>query len=348
MATIKIGKHIVGENHPTFIIAEAGINHQGEMEIAKKLIDVASFAGATAVKFQKRKLEKLLTKDGINKPYENANSFGKTYGEHRLALELSESDFVELKKYSEEKGLVFMASGWDEDSVDFLASIDIPAFKMASCDLTNLPLLEHTAKKGKPIILSTGMSTLADIERALATVLEYTREVALMQCTSTYPCPFEDIHLNVLTDYQRRYPQCVIGYSGHELGIAIPVGAVALGAKLVERHFTLDRTMKGGDHAASLEPEGLRKMVRDIRAIEKALGTEQKIMAKGEDKVQAKLAKSVTTAVKISKGTVITREMLTFKSPGDGIPPYDWTKVVGKTVRQDVDEDTQLKWDQVQ
>jgi N-acetylneuraminate synthase/sialic acid synthase len=178
-------------------------------------------------------------------------------------------------------------------------------------------------------------------------VREFNKQIAILQCTSTYPCPFEDINLNVLPVYRNEYKDCVIGYSGHELGIAVPVAAVALGARIIERHYTLDRTMKGGDHAASLEPEGLRKMVRDIRAIEKALGTGQKKIMKGEDKVQQKLAKSVVAAVGIPKGTKITRDMLCCKSPGDGIPPFEIEKLIGKTVSSDIPVDTLIRWEQL-
>ncbi len=341
---VKIGDKWIGRNDPTFIIAEAGINHQGDVKIAESLVDIAGFAGADCVKFQKRNIKRLLTKEGYDKLYENPNSFGKTYGKHREALELSLDEFRYLKKYSESKGLIFMASPWDEDSADFLESIDIVAFKMASADLNNLPFLEHVAKKGKPMIVSTGMADMSDIERAFNLVKEYIDDIVLMQCTSTYPSNFMDINLNVIKTYMEKF-DCPIGYSGHERGIAIPIAAVALGARVIERHFTIDRTMKGGDHAASLEPGGLQKMIRDIRATEEAFGTGEKTKLKSEQPVAQKLKKSLTSSKPIMAGTTITAEHLTTKCPGIGIPPSEMGELIGKVAKKNIDADKILLWE---
>jgi len=341
---IKIGERWIGEGEPTFIIAEAGINHQGRPEIAEKLIDVAASAGVDAVKFQKRNIRRLLTEEGFNKPYESPHSFGKTYGEHRLALELSEDSFRYLKKYAESKRLIFLASPWDEDSADFLESVNIVAFKMASADLNNLPLLEHVASKRRPMILSTGMADMEDVRRAYGLVREHIDQIAIMQCTSTYPSDFEDINLNVIKTFREIF-DCPIGYSGHEKGIAVPVAAVAMGASVIERHFTLDRTMKGSDHAASLEPVGLQKMVRDIRAVEKAFGSYEKHKLTCEESMAEKLKKSLTSAKPIMAGTRITAEHLTTKCPGTGISPSDMKKLIGKTAKKNIDADRILKWD---
>ena len=343
MSIIEFDQKKVGENNPTYIIAEIGINHQGDVEIAKELIQKASEAGADAVKFQKRSVKRILTKEGLDAPYENPNSFGKTYGEHKKALELSESDYAELFAFAKAHNVSFIASGWDEESIDFLDDLGVAFYKMASADLTNFPLLEHTAKKNKPMILSTGMSDLDTVKKAYELVSKYNNQIAILQCTSTYPTSYEEIHLNVIRSYQKLFPDVVTGYSGHELGIAIPAAAVAMGAKIVERHFTLDRTMKGGDHAASLEPAGFKKMVRDIRNIEKALGSSEKTVQESEIKVFQKLGKSLVTLHDIDPDTIITREMLTTKGPGTGISPMKLGEVLGKKTKVHLQKDVIIK-----
>lgn len=329
----------VGVNHPVFIIAEAGINHQGDVEIAKQLIKNAKECGADCVKFQKRTIKRILTQEGLDKPYINNNSFGPTYGKHKEALELSFDNFRELKRYADELEIIFTASGWDEESVDFLDELGVPFFKMASADLTNFPLLEHTAKKGKPLIISTGMASMEMVVKAVELVEKYNSKIVLLQCTSTYPTEFEDINLRVIQTYQTKFPETVVGYSGHEKGIAITLAACVLGAKVIERHFTLDRTMKGGDHAASLEPAGFNKMVRDIRAYEMAMGDGVKRQMMAEKPIFVKLAKSIVSKTKIGEGEMITREMLTTKGPGSGISPMDMDKVVGRRAKCDILED---------
>jgi len=339
LPTIHLGSQPVGSSHPVYVIAEIGINHQGDVEIAKKLIDEAASGGANAVKFQKRSIRRILTQEGLDMPYENRNSFGKTYGEHKLALELSEADYAELFNYANDRNVDFIASGWDEESINFLDQLGVPFYKMASADLTNIPLLIHTAQKGKPMILSTGMADMSMVETAVKTIEPYGVDLAILQCTSTYPSVFEEINLRVLKTFETTFPNAVIGYSGHELGIAITEAAVALGAKIVERHFTLDRTMKGGDHAASLEPGGFSKLVRDIRHIEAAMGGSQKQVQESEAPIFKKLAKSVVSADRIPAGTVITREMLTTKGPGTGISPARLEELVGKKVVCDIAAD---------
>ncbi len=343
MNTIQLGNRIIGENHPTFVIAEIGINHQGDVRIARQLIEEASVSGADAVKFQKRKISRILTREGLNMPYVNPNSFGKTYGEHKKALELDEQEYRELIDYASELDMTFLASGWDEDSVDFLDDLGVPGFKMASADLTNFPLLDHVAKKNKPVILSTGMADMAMVREAVNFIGSRNQQLAVLQCTSTYPTSFPELHLNVISTFKEQFPDCVIGYSGHELGIAVPPVAVALGARIIERHFTLDRTMKGNDHAASLEPQGFAKMVRDIRHIEKALGKSVKEVQPSEIPVFKKLAKSIVSACAIQAGTVITRDMLTTKGPGTGISPTRMDEIIGLTAAADIPDDNIIR-----
>lgn len=343
MPTLQLGSQIVGDSKPTYIIAEIGINHQGDVEIAKKLIKEAAEAGANAVKFQKRSIKRILTHEGLEMPYDNRNSFGKTYGEHKKALELSDSDYHELQRFAAEHQVDFIASGWDEESIDFLDTLGVPFFKMASADLTNLPLLIHTAKKNKPMILSTGMANMEMVVTAVNVIKPYQVPLCLLQCTSTYPSVFEEVNLEVIHTYKQHFPEAVIGYSGHELGIAITEAAVALGAKIVERHFTLDRTMKGGDHAASLEPGGFSKLVRDIRHIEAAMGGPTKQVQDSELPIFKKLSKSIVSLVELEAGTVLTRDVLTTKGPGTGISPARMDELIGKTVIHNISADVVIK-----
>ena len=347
MSEIKINNKIIGNNHAVYIIAEIGINHQGDIEIAKELILEAKDCGADCVKFQKRDINRILTKEGLNMPYVNNNSFGDTYGEHKRALELSSEDYLTLYNFSKENNIDFAASGWDEESIDFLDNLGVPFFKMASADITNFPLLEHTAKKGKPMIISTGMSNMETVEKAVELISNINSQVAILQCTSTYPTEFDQIHLNVLNTFKEKFPKCVIGYSGHELGIAVPIASVSLGAKIIERHFTLDRTMKGGDHAASLEPQGFKKMVRDIRNIEKAMGSYDKTVQDSEIPIFKKLSKSIVSAVDINQGDTITLDKITTKGPGTGISPMQIDSLIGKTVKINIPADTVILEDNI-
>ena len=348
MNTLQLGNKNVGDGLPAFIIAEIGINHQGDVNIAQDLIQKAKECGADAVKFQKRSLTRILTKAGLDMAYDNRNSFGKTYGEHKKALELSEADYRELNIFCQKLDIIFCASGWDEESIDFLDELGIPFFKMASADLTNFPLLIHTAKKNKPMILSTGMADMKMVQAAYSQVNPINNQIAILQCTSTYPSAFLEVHLNVLQTYMKEFPDTVIGYSGHEQGIAIPPAAVALGAKIIERHFTLDRTMKGGDHAASLEPQGFAKMVRDIRHIEEAMGNTEKKIQESEAPVFRKLAKSIVSAVNINSGDSITANMLTTKGPGTGISPMRLNELIGKISKIDIPADQVIMEEDIQ
>jgi sialic acid synthase len=340
MVQIEIAGRIIGENYPSYIIAEIGINHQGREDLALELIKAASDCGADAVKFQKRTISRILSREGLEMPYTGMHSFGKTYGEHKKVLELSDDTYRKLFKFAGECGVHFLASGWDEESIDFLCALGVPAVKIASADLTNIPLLEHTAAKGLPILVSTGMADMDDVHKGVEAVSSHGAKPVIMQCVSTYPAEFEDINLNVLRTYRKEFPECVIGYSGHEKGIAIPVAAVALGARIVERHFTLDRTMKGGDHSASLEPQGFSKMVRDIRATEKALGNGEKKLLEVELPVRKKLAKSIVTAQYVASGTTLTADLLTTKGPGTGLSPQKMKEVIGKKAVRNIPADT--------
>lgn len=339
--TIRIGQRLVGDAQPCFVIAEGGVNHNGDPRLATELVHIAAHSQADAVKFQKRTIEQLLTRAALERPYVHQNSLGATYGEHRLKLELAESEWYRLRDLAVRLGLEFMGSTWDRGSADLLEAMDTPALKLPSAVLTDLGLLEYVARKGRPMIVSTGMSTLEEIDQAVDRIVRHTDKLILMQCTSAYPSEFVDVNLRVMETYRQRYG-VLVGYSGHERGISVTEAAAALGACAIERHFTKDRTLAGPDHAASLEPQGLQKLVRDIRQIEMAMGNGEKTVTPAEVPVRARLAKSVVTAQPIVAGAIIGIEMLAAKSPGDGIPANQLEQLVGRVVPFDLPRDVLL------
>jgi sialic acid synthase len=339
--TVRIGRRLVGDEQPCFVIAEGGVNHNGDPKLAEELVRIAAQCQADAVKFQKRTIHELLIRAALDKPYVNPNSLGATYGEHRAKLELTEADWYRLRDLASGLGLEFMGSAWDRGSADLLEALDAPAIKTPSAVLTDLELLEYIARKGRPMIVSTGMSTLEEVDRAVERIVRHTDDLVLLQCTSAYPSEFADINLRVMDTYASRFG-VLVGYSGHERGIAVSEAAATLGACVVERHFTKDRTLPGPDHAASLEPIGLEKLVRDIRHIESAMGSPDKRVAPSETPVRVRLGKSVVAAQHIAAGSVLRADMLTAKSPGDGISPNHLTRLVGRIAAIEVAEDTLL------
>jgi sialic acid synthase len=342
--TISIGQRLVGDGQPCFVIAEGGVNHNGDPRLAEELVRIAADCRADAVKFQKRTIHELLTRAALDKPYMNANSLGATYGEHRQRLELTETDWYRLRDLALQLGLEFMGSAWDRGSADLLDTLETPAIKTPSAVLTDLDLLEYIARKGRPMIVSTGMSTLQEVDQAVERILRHTDQFVLLQCTSAYPSEFVDINLRVMETYRRRYG-VLVGYSGHERGIAVSEAAATLGACVVERHFTKDRTLPGPDHAASLEPIGLEKLVRDIRHIEVAMGSPEKRIAAAEEPVRIRLGKSVVAAKRIPAGAILRPEMLGAKSPGDGIAANRLAELVGRVAALDIEADTLLPLD---
>ncbi len=275
---------MVGDGYPTFIIAEIGINHNGDINVAKKLIDVAAETGCDAVKFQKRTIEVVYTSQELAKPRENP--FGPTNGHLKRGLEFGEKEYKEIDSYCRQKGIVWFASPWDEASADFLEKFNVPCYKIASASLTDDKLLKHIKSKNKPILLSTGMSTEEQIEHALKVLGK--DNLVLMHCTSTYPSKNEELNQRLIPHLKQKH-RIPVGYSGHEIGLASSVVAVAMGACAVERHITLDRAMWGSDHAASIEPQGLSRMVRDIREIPKILGDGKKVVYDSEKPIIDKL-----------------------------------------------------------
>ena len=332
----------ISDDSDCFVIAEVGHNHQGSLDTCKELFDEAKACGADAVKLQKRDNRSLYTREFFEKPYENENSYGLTYGEHREALEFGKAEYKELQDYADEIGITFFATAFDHSSVDFLAGLNMPAFKVASADLRNLPLIRYVAEVGKPMILSTGAATLEDVDRAYEAVTAVNDRVALLQCTAGYPAAWDELDLRVIETYRERFPSAVVGLSGHDNGISMPVVAYVLGARIVEKHFTLNRAMKGTDHRFSLEPQGLRKMVRDLRRTRRGLGSGEKRMYPSEVEPALKMGKKLVAARDLPAGYRLRAEDIALKSPGDGLPPYELERVVGSVLREAVPEDAAL------
>lgn len=339
---IKLDGITVGEDYPTYIIAEIGQNHNGEVRLAKRLIDMAVDCRANAVKFQKRDIPSELTKEAFDKPYDNPNSFGKTYGEHRMFLELDESQHLELKEYAEAKGITYFCTPCDVPSVELLERIGCPFYKVASRDLTNIPLLEALGKTGKPVIISTGMASMEDIDAGMQALQLGKDKLMILQCTSEYPCALENVNLKVMDTLKEKYG-LITGFSDHTSGVVVSTAAAVMGAAIIEKHVTLDRTMKGTDQPGSLEKAGLAKLVDYIRATELAIGDGLKVVNPVTEAAKIKLARSVTSKVKINKGEVLTENMLCLKSPGNGIKWVHRDTVLGKKALFDIAPDVTLK-----
>jgi sialic acid synthase len=318
-----------------YVIAEIGHNHQGDVEKARQLIDAARQCGVDAVKFQKRDNRTLYTREFYESPYDNENSFGETYGLHREALELSREEWFELRAYARELGVGFVATAFDEPSAELLAELDVTAFKFASGDLKNTPLQRRVAGFGKPMLLSTGGGTLEDAERAVETIVPINPQLAVLQCTAAYPAAAEDLNLNVIMTLRQRFPELVIGLSDHQNGIAMALIAYMLGARVIEKHFTLDHALKGTDHAFSLMPDGMRRLVRDLRRAPVALGDGVKRALPVERKALEKMGKKLVAARDLDLGHVLTAEDIAIKSPADGgLPPYELDRLVGRRLRR--------------
>lgn len=334
---------LIGGNQPCFVIAEIGQNHQGDLEIAKKMIKMVKDCGADCAKFQKSELEYKFNKRALERPYTSKNSWGKTYGEHKRHLEFTHEQYKELQSYAREIGIFFTASGMDEMAVEFLHELNVPFFKVGSGDTNNFPYLEKTAQKGRPMVVSSGMQSLETMRRVYQTVKKHNENFCILQCTSAYPLEPENVNLRVITEYQKEFPDIPIGYSGHEIGISISLAAVALGAKVLERHVTLDKSWKGTDHPASLDFGELAELIRSIRIIERALGNGVKCMLPCEVPCHDKLGKSVVAKTAIPKGTKLTLDMLAVKvAEPKGVAPEDIFELVGKKTLLAVGEDESI------
>ena len=328
-------------NH-TIIIAEAGVNHNGDIEIAKKMVKIAKDAGVDYIKFQTGKPENVTSKFALMADYQKKN-IGKEESQLEMIkkISLSYDAFTIIKQYCDEIGIKFMSTPFDLESIDVLNKLDMDFWKIPSGEITNYPYLKKIAKFGEPVILSTGMCEMQDIEAALKVLTDNglsKDKISILHCNTEYPTPFKDVNLLAMNELKERFGVRV-GYSDHTKGIEVPIAAVALGAEIIEKHFTLDRNMEGPDHKASLEPDELKAMVSAIRNIELALGDGHKTVSESERKNIAVARKSIVAAKDIKAGEVFSENNLAVKRPGNGISPMDWEKVIGQTAKKDFVED---------
>ncbi|KAK5650979.1 hypothetical protein RI129_002008 [Pyrocoelia pectoralis] len=343
---LKKGGKVVGKNQPTFIIAEIGQNHQGNIETAKVLIETAKECGADCVKFQKTCITEKYSKSVLQKPYINQNSWGDTYEEHKEHLEFSEEQFIELQKFASKIGILFAASPMDFPSLKFLKRMDMPFIKIGSGDCNNLPLIETAAQANIPLIVSTGIQNFDMVQSVYQTISAYHKRFCLLHCVSAYPAPLEDINLNVIKLYEEKFPDIIIGYSGHEIGIDISVAAVALGAKVIERHITLNHNQKGSDHICSLEPCEFKLLVQKIRTLEIAMGNPIKELRPSEVPFSNKFTKSIVLAHAVRKGHRLSVNDLKIKvALPVGINPSSLNNIIGKIVKRNLTEDESLTYE---
>jgi len=345
---IKIGKHLVGPGERCLIIAEIGVNHNGSIDIAKRLIEEAYQAGACAVKFQSFSTERLVTKNAQQAKYQRENT-QKEQTQYELLkdLELKPKEFKALKSYCDHIGILFLSSPFDEIAADMLDNIGIEAFKIPSGEITNFPLLQHIAQKGKPLILSTGMADFQEVKDAINVIKKSGgKDFILLQCTSNYPARPEDINLRAMQT-MREYFGCPVGFSDHTIGCEIVLAAVAMGANVVEKHFTLNKKMKGPDHKVSIEPEELKYLVESIRKIELALGDGKKIPSTNEYEVARLVRKSIFAKEDILANEIITLQKIMISRPGDGLPPSFLSKIIGKVAKTAIKSGMPIKMEHV-
>lgn len=372
---MKIGGKVVGKGKAVFIIAEAGVNHNGSVKLAMRMVDAAIDARCDAIKFQTFKTEDLVKKDVEMASYQKDNT-GKKQSQFEMLknLELSEGDFKELKEYCDSKGIVFLSTPHsNEGSVIILEKLAVAAYKLGSGDLTNYPHIKYIAKLGKPMILGTGMSTMGEVKDAVKWIEEEgNKEIVMLHCTTNYPCPFDEVNLSAMVTMMKEL-DCLVGYSDHTLGIEVPIMAVVMGAVVVEKHFTLDNNMEGPDHKASLEPEELKNMVKAIRLVEgikdideaflkikeklgieldigrkdEILGSVEKKPNKSELEIMKVVRKSILAKVDIKAGEKITAEKLVVKRPGTGISPARWPEIVGREAKGDIMADELISEDKI-
>lgn len=343
---IEIQSRKIGDGHPVFFIAEAGVNHNGSIELAFQLVDKAFESGADAVKFQTFKAEKLNTKHAPKSSYHietTGDDKEQSWFELLKTQELDREDHRRIIKYCNKKGIIFLSTPYDKDSADLLDELGVPAFKLASTDTSNLPLLRHVARKNKPMIISSAMCTMEEVTAAVETIRsEQLEKIVVLQCTGNYPSKLEDSNLNVMSSY-REILNCLVGYSDHTFELINPVASVALGASVYEKHFTIDKSLPGPDHRMSLSPDELKMTIEAVKQTQVALGSSCKVVLPSEEENRKKLRKSLVTAVDIVKGTNITAEMICIKRPGNGISPAKLQEIIGKEILIDAPEETILQ-----
>lgn len=340
---VKIGKFEIAEDSPAFIIAEAGVNHNGDIKLAKQLVDAAKEAGADCVKFQTFKAKNLVTSKAPKAPYQlKTTNASESQTEMLRKLELGRAEHLELVKYCKERGILFLSTPYNLEDIKLLEELGVEAYKVASALVVELPFLRAMARTKKPIILSTGMATLADVDAAVSAIkAEGNQDIVILQCTTNYPSIIEDANVRALLTMREAF-KCPVGYSDHTENNISLLGSVALGATVVEKHFTLDKHMEGPDHSSSLTPSGFKEMVDQVRMLERALGHGMKVPSENELKNLRQMRRSLVAVVDIPQGTTIQAEMLGVKRPATGLHPNRWEEVIGRPARVDISEDTIL------
>ena len=339
MKELKIEDKMIGDDHPVFFIAEAGVNHNGSIEFGKQLINIADKAGANAVKFQTFKTENIITPNAPKSTYHvetTGDDMEQTWFELLKTQEMSRNMHVELIDYCNNKGIIFLSTPYDEESADLLEELEVPAYKIASTDTNNTPLLRYIAQKGRPMILSSAMATMEEVEEAVSTVRdEGLEDVAVLQCTGNYPAKLSDSNLRVLHTYREKL-NCIVGYSDHTPDLINPVAATAMGANIYEKHFTIDKSLPGPDHRMSLNPKELEQTVKAIRHTELALGIDEKKLLNDEKENRIKLRKSIIAIRDIRKGETIDEKSIAIMRPGTGLEPKLYDIIIGKSSKCDI------------
>lgn len=349
MTTVQVAGRTIGPGHPCFIIAEAGVNHNGDIDIAKRLVEVASAAGADAVKFQSFVADELVSNCAPKADYQmQTTTSDESQLEMLQRLELSKTAHFRLRDYCHKQGILFLSTPFDAPSVELLQELEVPAFKVASPDLTNPVLLKHIAGTGKPMFVSTGMSYLEEVSDAVATIRQTGNEqIVLLHCVSNYPAAASDVNLRAIESMSETF-DVPVGYSDHTLGLAVPLAATALGACVIEKHFTLDKSMTGPDHLASLAPKEMESMVRGIRTVEEALGNGVKQPCASETNTRLTMRRSLAAAASIPAGSVIQARMLTALRPGTGIPPNMLEGVAGHKAKVAIPRGQLISWQDIE
>lgn len=334
------GERYIGDKYVPYIIAEAGINHNGSLEIAKELIFQAKKAGADAIKFQKRTIDEMFTKTHLDRPYEKDYSKGMTYGEHKREIEFTDEQILDLFSYAQKLKIDFLCSGFDSTSFNFIEhQLNVPIHKIASPFVTDYPLLKQIASYGKPMILSTGMYLMDEIKRSVDFIRQFNNQLIVLQATTLYPCPDEDVDLRVIKTFKDEL-KTLVGYSSHDKGVILPAVSVAFGSCVIEKHFTLDRTMVGPDHIASCEPRGLELICKYTKSAFYGLGSSEKRIHPKEEIARLNYGVSVVSKKHIKKGDIISEDNIMVKCPGGGISPENFYNLIGKFAQKDIPEDT--------
>lgn len=350
MKEIQIQNKTIGKNSPIFLIAEAGVNHNGKLKLAKKLIDLAAEANVDAIKFQSYITENVFIKKAPKAKYQiDFEKNEETFFEMVKKYEFNKEDFRIIQDHCKKKGIIFLSTPYDNTSVEWLEELNVPAYKIGSGDMNNFPLLKLICSKKKPIILSTGMATLEEVKETVEFLkVNNIHDVVILQCTTNYPSQYSEINLNVIETYTQEFPNYIIGFSDHSLGIIASIGAAAKGVKLIEKHFTLDKNMEGPDHKASLSPQELFEWVQKIRTLEKCLGSYSKKPSEVEEEISKIARKSIVSLKTLNVGDTIKKEDIGIKRPGIGIPPRFFTEIIGKKVKNIIQKDSVILWEDIE